>query len=139
MPENKETLKVCPLCGADAIQHEPTGLVRCSDDISCYLSTRFCAMAVNKWNTRPGELALQAEVDRLKDTIGQGLILEGQQKAKIDALVIAAKGFKNWYCLNECKSLVSCGGEEYCGKIREIRAAIKAGGRGYEPDNRPQS
>lgn len=74
MDEQKTELKPCPKCGGKAVlddEYEDDHFlyyVRCNGDLHCVATKSYPTEqeAIDDWNTRPGEDALRAEVERLR-------------------------------------------------------------------------
>lgn len=69
-----EELRECPFCGGEDVEHLPDGFgnwlvgcVTCDYRIQCVSCTE--DEAIRKWNNRPAENALKADVERLKSKL----------------------------------------------------------------------
>ena len=71
-------LKPCPFCGSEACaakdDHSPFTTAYCrTPDECCHIGEANAEDAIRRWNTRPREDALQAEVERLRTLVAGGL------------------------------------------------------------------
>ena len=60
-----EPLKPCPFCGSKMTQGT-NGLIFHPDEPWCEMRVPSPTFPLTRWQNRPGEEALQAEIDRLK-------------------------------------------------------------------------
>ena len=92
----REELKPCPFCGGEARLIEMQGIseIYCA---KCCISTGQCRenTAINRWNTRPVEDALKAEID--------GLNIELAIQRKLTSKMCFSIGDTVWYGYPEPK------------------------------------